>query len=338
MKDPLKIRLKDPEITASCGQSLASSIYTLPVDIVLSGPVGAGKTTFVQGLAKGLGIEEPVLSPTYALEQRYETNKGFPFLHLDLYRIQPHRISETLAHSDTHDGIRCIEWADRMSADDDAGHGRISIALEEDGDGRLCEITFDDAQFPSRADIETWREEVRLPEHIARHCDAVATFASTCAAALIAQGTIVRPLLLQYAAELHDLFRFVDFRDGAAPDGHADDPAAREIWHTWKERFSGLRHEAACARFLREKNFHALAMVIETHGLQLPSPERTTIEQQILFYADKRVMVDQVVTLEERFADFAKRYGNGAMSDEGKLWLAEATDVERKLFPDGAPI
>lgn len=338
MKDPLTIRLDNTEKTSSFGHSLASSLYSLPVDVVLSGPVGAGKTTFVQGLAKGLGITEPVLSPTYALEQRYETDKGYPFLHLDLYRIEKSRVAETLAHSDTHEGIRCIEWADRMDERDDAGHGRISVALEEEDDGRVCRIVFDDAPIPLREQIEEWRDEVKLPEHIARHCDAVAAFAVKCAAALSAEGIVVRPLLLQRAAEVHDLFRFVDFREGAAPDGHADDPASRDTWNIWKEHFSGLRHEAACAAFLREKKFDTLATVVETHGLQLPSPERVTVEQQLLFYADKRVNVDQVVSLDERFEDFSKRYGNGTMSEEGKMWLEEAKSVEKKLFPDGAPI
>lgn len=338
MKDPLKITLDNSEKTALCGRSLAFSLYTTPVDVVLSGPVGAGKTTFVQGFAEALGIHEPVLSPTYALEQRYETDRDYPFLHLDLYRITDDRISEALAHSDAHEGVRCIEWADRMSESDDAGHGRISIALEEKGEGRICSIMFDDAEFPSYEEIKKWRKEVRLPKHIASHCDAVAAFAARCAKELIEKGIIVRPLLLQRAAEIHDLFRFVDFREGAAPNGHVDSPETIAVWETWKKKFPGMRHEQACATFLREKNFHALADIVEVHGLQLPSPERVTVEQQLLFYADKRVMIDTVVTLEERFRDFAQRYGNGLMSTDGKMWYEEAAEVEKLLFPQGVPL
>lgn len=337
MKDPLKILLDNHKKTAYCGHSLAFSLYTVPVDVVLSGPVGAGKTTFVQGFAAALGVQEPVLSPTYALEQRYETSREYPFLHLDLYRIAHNRVSETLAHSDAHDGVRCIEWADRMSENDNAGHGRISVALEESDNGRVCSIIFDDANFPSRADIEQWRKDVQLPDHIASHCDAVAAFASRCAKLLAENGTIVRPLLLQRAAEIHDLLRFIDFRKEAAPEGHVDHPDTVAVWEMWKQKFPNMKHERACAALLREKNFHALADIVEVHGLQLPSPDRVTVEQQLLFYADKRVMVDRVVSLDERFEDFAKRYGNGLMNTDGKMWHAEARKVEKELFPDGAP-
>jgi hypothetical protein len=48
-------------------------------------------------------------------------------------------------------------------------------------------------------------------------------------------------------------------------------------------------------------------------------------------------MVDTIVSLDERFADFAKRYAENAASDESKIWYDEATSLERELFPDGPP-
>lgn len=337
MKDITTIWLKDAKTTALCGASLSSSLYTIPVDIVLSGPVGAGKTSFVQGFAKSLGILEPVLSPTYALEQRYSTNRGYPLYHLDLYRIAHNRVSEALAQSDAHDGIRCIEWADRMSEQDDAGYGTIAIQLEESQEGRMCTLTFDDVDFPTRKDIEKWRKDTMLPQHIASHCDAVAAFALQCGEALSRQGIIFRPLLLQRAAELHDLLRFVDFRKGAEPAGIVNDAKSLTVWEEWKNRYTGLRHEAACAAFLREKHFDALATIIEVHGLQLPSPIRTTIEQKLLFYADKRVNVDRVVSLNERFEDFMHRYSDNILTEEAKIWHQEAKEVEKELFPNSIP-
>jgi tRNA threonylcarbamoyladenosine biosynthesis protein TsaE len=335
--ETIKIRLPDAEKTRFCGSSLAASVYTLPADVVLSGPVGAGKTTFVQGFAEALGVHEPVLSPTYALEQRYETARGWPFLHLDLYRIAPDRVGEILAHSDTHAGIRCIEWADRMTENDDAGHGRIAVALEEEKNGRTCTVTFDDVPFPARKQVEQWRADAHLPPHVAAHCDAVAAFAVRCADLLIGNGTIVRPALLRRAGELHDLFRFVDFRAGAAPAGQTDDPQSESVWKEWKKRYPGMKHEALCAAFLRENGYDALATVIEVHGLQLPSPERVTVEQQLLFYADKRVNGDTVVSLQERFDDFQKRYSDGVLTEQSKIWHAEARAIEQQLFHAGAP-
>lgn len=337
MKDTTTIWLKDAETTAFCGSSLASTLYGTPVDIMLSGAVGAGKTCFIQGFAKSLGILEPVLSPTYALEQKYNTNRKCPLYHLDLYRIEENRVSEVLAQSDTHDGIRCIEWGDRMSEKDDAGHGTIAIELKEVREGRECTITFNDANYPSRNEIEQWRSDAMLPHHISMHCDAVAEFALQCGDVLSKQGIIFRPLLLQRAAELHDLLRFIDFRKGAEPAGIVNDAKSLAVWEMQKQQYPGLRHEAACAFFLREKHFDALARVIEVHGLQLPSPMRVTLEQKLLFYADKRVNVDRVVTLTERFEDFMHRYSDNILTEEAKIWHEEAKKVEEELFPNGAP-
>ncbi len=336
MISPLQIRLTDAKKTHLCGYSLASSIYTLPVDIHLNGPVGAGKTTFVQGFAEGLGIAHPVLSPTYALEQRYKTVSHGEFLHLDLYRLPSDRTAELLSGSDEHTGIRCIEWADRMGNIET--RPRICIDLQEEGNERLCTIRFEDIPLPLRRDVEEWRKTVRLPVHIAAHCDTVAMFAQRLGSIMIERGQVVRIDALQRACELHDLLRFVDFRDGAGPGLDTYDAETRSIWETWKTRYNGLKHEAACASFLCDYGYDALATIIEVHGLQLPSPERTTIEQELLFYADKRVMVDKVVTVEERFEDFQKRYGNGLPSDQSRIWHDEALRVEKLLFPEGAPL
>ncbi len=335
MIDAVKIQLKDAEKTASTGHSLASSLYNFPLDIHLIGPLGAGKTTFVQGLTKGLGISGPVLSPTYALEQRYTDKHDRPFIHIDLYRIDPSRCRELLAASDDHEGIRCIEWADRLDSDV-PDTPRITIRLSEGGDGRLCSIDFDDIPLPSTSQIEQWQEAVRLPKHIIAHCQGVAAIGARVTEYLASQGMVVRPTAVERSGLVHDLLRFVDFKH--SPDQGFIDPE-EDIAH-WKmiaNNFPELKHEEACATFLQEKGFDALASIVEVHGLRLPSPERVTIEQKVLFYADKRVAIDKVVTVEERFQDFRNRYNKGDISPEGIAWYTEAINLEKELFPDGPP-
>jgi len=93
-----------------------------PGDVVaLVGDLGSGKTTFVQGIAAALGIEEPVTSPTFVLWRQYETKHDvFRFLHhLDLYRLESEREVHGLGIQDIFsqsDGLVLVEWADKFAS------------------------------------------------------------------------------------------------------------------------------------------------------------------------------------------------------------------------------
>lgn len=84
--------------------------------IVLNGPLGAGKTAFVSGLADGLGVEELVASPTYVMMQRYDS--GFlPLVHVDAYRLRSSGEFEDLdALDEGRDGVVVIEWGEAVAA------------------------------------------------------------------------------------------------------------------------------------------------------------------------------------------------------------------------------
>jgi tRNA threonylcarbamoyladenosine biosynthesis protein TsaE len=310
-------------------------LYAFPVDILLAGPLGAGKTSFLQGFAAGLGIQEPVSSPTYALEQRYATASGKSFLHLDLYRLSPAQAAQLVHTTDDHEGIRCIEWAERL--EQPTGHAAVSITLSERNDGREARIVFDDVDFPTEDEIESWMNDVQLPAHVQAHCKAVADLCVRLAEHLHMHGCVVRTAALHRAGLAHDLLRFVDFHPDAAPQGHERTEKELRRWEEIRTMYPDMRHEEACAVFLRAKGYGALADIVAVHGLQLPMPSRVTIEQQILFYADKRVALDRVVSVDERFADFRARYGAGKETDQSRIWHAEAKAVERELFPDGPP-
>lgn len=78
----------------------------------LMGDLGVGKTVFTQGFAKGLGIEEPVSSPTYTIVQVYEEGR-MPFYHFDVYRIADVEEMYEVGYEDyiMGDGVSLIEWA-----------------------------------------------------------------------------------------------------------------------------------------------------------------------------------------------------------------------------------
>lgn len=103
---------KSPEDTFQIGMRLgqlakAGEVYTL------TGDLGVGKTVFTQGFAKGLGIDEPVNSPTFTILQIYEGGR-LPLYHFDVYRIgSVEEMDETgFEEYMTGEGVSLIEWAD----------------------------------------------------------------------------------------------------------------------------------------------------------------------------------------------------------------------------------
>ena len=79
----------------------------------LIGDLGVGKTVFTKGLAAGLGVEEPVSSPTFTIVQIYEEGR-LPFYHFDVYRIGDVEEMEEIGYEDYiyGGGVSLIEWAD----------------------------------------------------------------------------------------------------------------------------------------------------------------------------------------------------------------------------------
>ncbi len=97
--------VKSPEEMEALGASLAKRLKGDEV-VCLKGDLGAGKTTFVKGLAKGLGIEEgyQVRSPTFTIVNEYPIKRG-KLIHIDLYRVRDFDFSEFVG-----EGIVVVEW------------------------------------------------------------------------------------------------------------------------------------------------------------------------------------------------------------------------------------
>ena len=97
----------------------------------LNGDLGVGKTVFTQGVAAGLGITEPVSSPTFTIVQVYEEGR-LPFYHFDVYRIGDIEEMEEIGYDDYFfgEGICLIEWAELIR--DILPEKRIEITIEKD--------------------------------------------------------------------------------------------------------------------------------------------------------------------------------------------------------------
>ncbi len=110
-----------PAQTKKIAQGVAEKVLKreCPSVLALEGDLGAGKTTFLQGLAKGLGIKEKVLSPTFVIMKKFEIpESSFSFLyHFDCYRIQkPEEITELGFKEIIKDpeNIIAVEWAGKI--------------------------------------------------------------------------------------------------------------------------------------------------------------------------------------------------------------------------------
>ena len=124
---------------AASTQAVAARLAAVvrPGDVILlQGDLGAGKTTFTQGMARALGVDEAVTSPTFVLMNIYRTAAGFDLVHVDVYRLD--RLSEVvdLALPEMlEDGsVVVVEWGERAAAALPGGHLRVSIAAGDDGE------------------------------------------------------------------------------------------------------------------------------------------------------------------------------------------------------------
>jgi len=99
--------------TLTLGVNLSQKLNPQSI-VLLQGPIGAGKTSFVQGIAKGLSITEDITSPTFALSHHYNSGK-IPLIHLDLYRLENTSLAKEVFYSEEEEAsqsqaILVIEW------------------------------------------------------------------------------------------------------------------------------------------------------------------------------------------------------------------------------------
>lgn len=128
----------EPE-TEAFGERLAPRVASGCV-IGLVGPLGAGKTAFVRGLARGLGVEEGVVhSPTFLSATEYEGR--VPLVHVDLYRHEEHLPHpDWLAEMLDGDRVAVVEWFERLGSGAPSDVLRIEIRYGAAADDRVLEV------------------------------------------------------------------------------------------------------------------------------------------------------------------------------------------------------
>lgn len=136
----MQIHLANAQATRLLGVHLGQTLIAGST-ILLTGDLGAGKTCLVQGIGAGLGITEPIVSPTFTLINEYEGGR-LSLYHLDLYRLQPEEVTGLNLANYWDDaeyplGIVAIEWAERLPT---MPPTYLKIALSYAGDRRLVEF------------------------------------------------------------------------------------------------------------------------------------------------------------------------------------------------------
>lgn len=153
-----QIPLTTPEATQQFGKQLATALSPGGV-ILLWGELGAGKTTLVQGLGEGLGIEQPIVSPTFTLINEYCEGK-MPLYHLDLYRLEnASAIAQLFPETywegeEVPPGLTVIEWAQQLPYFPDH-YLQIELLFQQQARYALVKIV-GDAEIPLINLLEQW--------------------------------------------------------------------------------------------------------------------------------------------------------------------------------------
>lgn len=154
--------------SAAQTQDLAAALaaHAVPGDLVLlAGEMGAGKTAFAQGFARGLGITDQVTSPTFTIVQEYSGGR-LNLHHLDVYRLETLREVADLGLSEMldEDAVMLVEWGDAVLPALPDQYLELRISFGADDDERRIELRGNGGSWPARSRViadavATWRIE-----------------------------------------------------------------------------------------------------------------------------------------------------------------------------------
>jgi tRNA threonylcarbamoyladenosine biosynthesis protein TsaE len=145
------IRTDSPDATRVVAAALGELLVAGDV-VLLVGDLGAGKTAFVQGLARGLGVEEPVTSPTFTIVQQYQGR--LPLAHVDVYRLDRVQDLYDLGFDElVDDGVTVVEWGDLVEQVVPADHLVVRIELGAADNERVLELSYRGSRWRERREV-----------------------------------------------------------------------------------------------------------------------------------------------------------------------------------------
>jgi tRNA threonylcarbamoyladenosine biosynthesis protein TsaE len=134
---PVVLSSASPEATRAIGERLGAALAPGTV-VLLRGPLGAGKTVLAKGIARGLGVEDEIISPTYTIVADYPGR--IPLAHVDLYRVEGATQIAGLGLDDllAGPGVTVVEWGEKLEPTLQGREAvRVTISLEVNGGRRI---------------------------------------------------------------------------------------------------------------------------------------------------------------------------------------------------------
>ena len=197
-----------------------------------------------------------------------------------------------------------------------------------------------DCSLPSNKECFAILAEYHVPPHIVSHSKVVAKLAVFLAQRLNENGEAVNIALLEAACLLHDLLRVHDFKESDYKHFEHNLPEKEKAkWEKLHAKYKACSHEDAAYDILKDK-YPELALTIKRHRYMALLDEKEkpdTWEEKLLYYADKRVMHDKIVPLEQRLAEGHKRnaYQHGS-AEQSKINTAKVDpliyEMEKEIF------
>jgi tRNA threonylcarbamoyladenosine biosynthesis protein TsaE len=134
---PVVLSSASPEATRAIGERIGAALAPGTV-VLLRGPLGAGKTVLAKGIARGLGVEDEIISPTYTIVADYPGR--IPLAHVDLYRVEGATQIAGLGLDDllAGPGVTVVEWGEKLEPTLQSREAvRVTISLEVNGGRRI---------------------------------------------------------------------------------------------------------------------------------------------------------------------------------------------------------
>ena len=124
------MKIKSPQDMQALGESIAGVARGGDV-LILTGELGAGKTTFAQGVARGLGITEPITSPTFVMSKYYPPVASLGLLHLDVYRVgAADQLLDLWSELDAQNSLTLVEWGIPWAGE--FGDGVVEMCIDSE--------------------------------------------------------------------------------------------------------------------------------------------------------------------------------------------------------------